>query len=199
MLITQIIVLVIMLFFIVREIGFKYPKFKNIREYLTFGLPVAPIGVTSWIVDSSDRFIINLFLGTSFVGYYSPGYMMGTMVQMFSAPQRVLLPSTLPQHYDENESYHVNNLLKYSFKYTLFFGIPAVFGLTLLSKPLLTILSTQEIAQQGSIITPFVALGTLLLVVSEINNQTLVLAKKTKILGTAWIVGAVVNVVLRAI
>jgi O-antigen/teichoic acid export membrane protein len=196
MLIAQIIVLLVMAFFIVREIGFIYPKFRNMREYFAFGLPAAPVGLTSWIVDSSDRFIINIFLGTTFVGYYSPGYTLGNAVLLSSAPTNTLLPAALPKHYDENEKHHVHTLLTYSLKYTLFIAIPAVFGLTLLSKPLLTVLATPEIAQQGFMITPLVAIGGLLLVVSQIVGQTLVLEKKTRVLGTVWTAAALVNLAL---
>jgi len=40
-------------------------------------------------------------------------------------------------------------------------GIPAAFGISLLSRPVLNVLSTPEIASHGYMITPFMALGAL--------------------------------------
>ncbi len=76
-LIANIISFFIMIIFIISNIGFKIPKFKNMREYLSFGLPTIPANLSSWIVDSSDRYVIGILLGSAFVGYYSPGYTLG--------------------------------------------------------------------------------------------------------------------------
>jgi len=78
-------------------------------------------------------------------------------------------------------------------------AIPSVLGLSLLSKPLLTILSTPEIASQGYLITPFVAVSGLLFGASAVIVQIIVLEKKTKILGTIWIIAAILNLGLNII
>ena len=79
LLIANLITFFIMITFIISNIGFKIPKFRNIREYLSFGLPTIPSNFSYWIVDSSDRYIIGIILGTAFVGYYSPGYTLETL------------------------------------------------------------------------------------------------------------------------
>lgn len=71
-LITQIILLLLMTFFIYSEIGFVVPKFKNLRKFLSFGTPTVPGNLSYWIVDSSDRYVIALFLGVIFVGFILP-------------------------------------------------------------------------------------------------------------------------------
>ena len=63
-----------MIMFIITNIGFKIPKFENMMEFLSFGLPTIPANLSSWLVDSSDRYVIGILLGSAFVGYYSPGY-----------------------------------------------------------------------------------------------------------------------------
>lgn len=199
LLVTDVVLLIIMGILIVSEIGVAVPKFRHLREYLSFGLPTVPGNLSSWVVNSSDRYVIALFLGTAYVGYYSPGYTLGNIVNMFIAPLSFMLPAVLSKHYDDGNLNDVKTILSYSMKYFLALAIPSAVGLSLLSRPLLTILSTPEIAAQGYLITPFTALSGLLFGLYAIITQILVLEKKTGITGTIWIVAAVLNLGLNIV
>ena len=196
---TNLMLFLMMGFLIVSEIGVAVPKFRHLREYLSFGLPTVPGNLSSWVVNSSDRYMVALFLGTAYVGYYSPGYSLGNIVNMFIAPLSFMLPAVLSKHYDDGNLKDVKTVLSYSMKYFLALAIPSVVGLSLLSKPLLTILSTPEIAEQGYLITPFLALTGLLFGLFAIIAEILVLEKKTSITGTIWILAAVLNLGLNII
>jgi O-antigen/teichoic acid export membrane protein len=199
LLISSFFVFLIMASFIISEIGVKIPKFTHIREYLAFGLPTVPGTLSNWVVNSSDRYVIGIFLGTAFVGYYSPGYALGSMINMFIAPLSFMLPAVLSKYYDENNMNEVKTVLRYSLKYFLAIAIPSAFGLSILSKSLLTILSTPEIALQGYLITPFVAVSALLFGAYAVIAHIIVLEKKTKITGAIWIIAAILNLGLNII
>jgi O-antigen/teichoic acid export membrane protein len=199
LLISSFFVFLIMTFLIVSEIGIKIPKFTHIREYLAFGIPTVPLNFSSWVVNSSDRYVIGIFLSTAFVGYYSPGYTLGSMINMFFAPLGFMLPAVLSKYYDENSMNEVKTVLRYALKYFLALAIPSAFGLSLLSKTILTILSTPEIASQGYLITPFVAASMLLLGAYGVIMNIIVLEKKTKIVGTIWIMAAILNLGLNIV
>lgn len=199
LLIANLLIFIIMTIFIISEIGFKIPRLKNLREYLGFGLPTIPSNISYWIVDSSDRYIIGILLGSTFVGYYAPGYAIGSIIIMIQAPFSLLLPSVLPKYYEENKIEELNTFLKYSLKYFLLLAIPAAFGLSLLSKPILMILTTPEIAQNSYLITPFVALCALLFGIYGIIGNIILLEKKTKILAIIWIIAAFLNIILNII
>ena len=199
LLISSASIFLIMISLIVYEIGIKIPKFTHIREYLAFGLPTVPGNLSSWVVNSSDLYVIGIFLGTAFVGYYSPGYALGNIINMFLAPLSFMLPAVLSKYYDENNMNKVKTVLRYSLKYVLALAIPATFGLSLLSKPLLTILTTPEIASQGYLITPFVALSALLTGAFGVIGFGLFLAKRTDIGGKIWIIAAISNLGLNIV
>jgi O-antigen/teichoic acid export membrane protein len=74
-----------------------------------------------------------------------------------------------------------------------------VFLLSILSKPILNILTTAEIASNGFLITPLVALGALLFGIYTILSQIIILTKKTKIIGVVWIIAAIINIALNLI
>jgi len=185
--------------YIIKNIGIKVPKFLRIKEYLQFGLPTIPANTSSWVIQSSDRYLIGFFLGTLFVGYYTPAYVIGNSISFFIIPFSFVLPAVLSKLYDENKIGEVKTYLKYSLKYFLVIGIPSVFGLSVLSKQLLTIFSTTEIAEQSYFIIPFIALSILLLGIYAITIQIISLKKKTKIIGIIWTITAFLNLGLNFI
>ena len=199
LLIIRVITFSIMGRVIVRKIGIKLPNFLRIKKYLSFGLPTVPGNISSWIVQSSDRYLIGFFLGTLFVGYYVPGYTIGSSIMLFVAPLSFVLPAVLSKFFDENKITEVKTYLKYSLKYFLMVAIPSVFGLSILSKQLLTIFSTPEIAAKSYFIVPFIALSILLFGVYAVIAQIIALKKKTKITGTIWMGSAFLNLGLNFI
>ena len=196
LLIAYLIIFVIMIFFIISDIGFTIPKFKNIREYLSFGIPIIPSNLSYWIVDSSDRYVIGVILGTTFVGYYSPGYMLGSIILLMGTPFSLLLPAVLPKYHEVNDTINIRLHLKYSIKYFLLLAIPSAFGLSILSKPILMILTTPVIASNGYIITPYIAFSFILVGIYGIISNVIILEKKTKIIGMIWMIGAAINLIL---
>lgn len=189
------IVFIAMAMLIIRQLGFT-AKLKSLKEELKFAIPTVPNNVSSWVVDSSDKFVIGIFLGSAAVGCYSPGYALGSILLMFLTPFAVLLPAVLPEYFETGDMDKVNTFLIYSMKYYLLITIPAAVGMSLLSKPLLYILTTTVIADNGYMITPLVALGAIFMGIYGIVNNIIILEKKTTILGYIWISVAILNIVL---
>lgn len=199
LLITYILIFLVMLLIVLYQNGIVRPSFIDLVEYLLFGLPTIPGNLSYWAVNSSDRYIISFILGASFVGYYSPGYALGSLLSVMYAPLSFLLPSILPKYYDKNDNYEVKKYVSYSMKYYLLISIPTLFGISILSYNILVILTTPEIATQGYLITPIIALGFLLLGIYVITSQVLLLKKKTKIIGFLWILSSLINIFLNFI
>ncbi|MCE7697946.1 MAG: polysaccharide biosynthesis C-terminal domain-containing protein [Methanobacterium paludis] len=198
LLITYLIVFFVMIYDIISEIGFKIPNFQYLKEYLSFVMPTIPGNMSYWVVDSSDRYVISVLLGAAFVGYYAPSYTLGTVILLL-APFSLILPSVLPEYYDNQEMDKVRTFINYSLKYFLLLAIPSLFGLSLLSKPILSILTTPSIALNGYLVTPFIILGTLIFGIYDIINNILILEKKTKIIGSIWLIAAVLNLTLNIV
>jgi O-antigen/teichoic acid export membrane protein len=193
LLIQQLVVFAVVMYLIVAQIGFAIPKFERVREHLAFSLPLVPGSLSNWLVNSSDRYLIAFFLGAAAVGYYSPGYSLGTTLSVVSGPLATLLPAVLAKHYDENNIAEVRTILTYSLKYYAGMALPCVFALSVLSKPLLLVLTTQQIAANGYLVTPFVAAGTALIGAFSVLVLILALKKKTVVIGTIWTLAAVLN------
>lgn len=191
--------LLIMILLSTIQLGITIPKFNNFRKYLTFGLPLIPSTLSSWIVDSSDRYIIGIILGTAYVGYYSPGYSLGTLLNLIIFPFNLVLTPELSKLYDNNEKERVEMIIRYSLKYFLLISIPIFVGISLLARPILSLLTTNEIASEGFYITPFIALSSLFFGCQSIITQISILNKKTKFIGISWFFAAFLNLFLNII
>lgn len=198
-LIVRTILFLIMGCLIISKIGVRLPNFSRSRKYISFSLPTLPSVLSAWVVSLSDRYVIGFFLGAIFVGFYSPGYALGSIIRMYIGPFAFILFPVLSKMYDEKKYEDVRTYLKYSLKYFLLLAIPSAFGLSILSKQLLTLLSTPEIASQGYLITPFITVSLLLFGVYVVFSQIINLVKRTKITGAIWMVTAVLNLGLNII
>jgi O-antigen/teichoic acid export membrane protein len=93
----------------------------------------------------------------------------------------------------------VKTIIRYSVKYFLAAAVPAAFVLSLLSKPILLVLTTPAIATNGYLITPFTAVSGVLFGVWSIIAIVLTFEKRTAIIGTIWVLGAALNIGLNLV
>lgn len=192
-LIAQVVIFVAMLCMIFSQIGIAVPKFAQIKDYLAFGVPTVPQNLANWVVNSSDRYVVGFFIGTAAVGYYNPGYSLGNLLLTLTVPTSLLLPPLLSKHYDGHNHQAVATILKHALKYSLAVAIPLAFFVSILSRSILTILTTPEIAAEGYLVTPFVAVGALLMVAYANVYVIILLVKKTKTTAMIWILAAALN------
>ena len=195
-LITRGTITVLLALLVFKGLKVRLPKFSHTKRDLSYALPLIPGRLTTWAIQQSDRYFIRYFLSAAHVGLYTPGYGLGEMIYRFAAPIEAVLSPTLARLYDTNKIEEVKGYLKYSLKAFLLFGIPAVFGVVVLSKTILGSLTTEEITAGSYIITPYTAASSLLLGVSMVPVQVLKLTLRTGIAGVGWIIAAVLNTVL---
>lgn len=197
--VVRLLIFIILLYEIVSNLGVYMPRFTYMREFLRFGLPTIPGNFSAWIVSSSDRYLIGYYLGVKYVGYYNPPYSLGSLLNFIIVPLAFLLPAALSKLYEEGKIEEVKLYLEYLLKYYLIIAIPAVFGLSILAKPILIILSTQEIAEKSHLVVPLVGASIMLFGIYVIVAHILVLKKRTDIVAKIWIVAATLNFLLNMI
>jgi O-antigen/teichoic acid export membrane protein len=198
-LITLLLLALISTYYVLRDIGVTLPRFAELKAYLRYGLPFVPSSLSNWALNVGDRYIITFFLGAAWVGYYSPGYQLGNVIALLAVPFTILLPTALYEQYDANQIAEVKTLIRYSIKYFLAVAVPAAFVFSVLSKPILMVLTTPEIAENGYLITPFTAFSSLLFGVFSILVIVLTFEKRTAIIGMMWILGAALNIGLNLV
>jgi O-antigen/teichoic acid export membrane protein len=190
---AQVILFLVILSIIIARIRITIPHLKRLRTFMLFSVPLIPSNLSFWIVNSSDRYLIGIFLGASYVAYYSPSYTLGFVIAMLASPFNLMMASFLPKHYDDDDLAVVKTVCKYALKYFLAAAIPSVFIVSSLSKPLLLALSTPEIASNGYLVTPFIAFSALVWGTQSIFLQVIILEKKTRMMGVLWVVSGLMN------
>ena len=128
-----------------------------------------------WFVSYTLKFYIldSLFIyhicrehtiGSSVCSLYdSPAYYLANFVAMFAGPFGFILPAALAKYYDENRITQVTTVINYSLKYFLISAVPFAIVVSIFSRQILTLLSTPEIAQNGYMVTPYIASSVLCL------------------------------------
>jgi len=197
--ISEIAFLIIILINIVSYAGFASPNLSLLRPYLAFALPMIPLGIFETIVASSDRYVIGIFKGASSVGVYSAAYSLGVIACMVGPFIIFILGPTIANLYDKMEMRSVKGHLALSLRYYLMISIPSAFGLSILAKPLLTNLTTEEFVLMGIYIVPIVASGIIFYGLYGLFAEVLKLSKQTKIITIAIGIAGIVNLVLNFI
>ncbi len=189
-------IFIILFYLVVRDIGIAMPNFSSSKEYLSFSIPLLPSSLTTWIVSYSDRYLIALFIGVASTGYYSSGYTIGNTIFIFVSLIGVSLIPITVKSYEDGKIDDVKRVLSHSLKYFLIITIPSVFGLIAISRPLLEILTTKEIAENAYLIPPIVAAAVIMQGITRFYAQILFLKKNTKLIAVIWLVASIFNLFL---
>ena len=151
--------------------------------------------VFAWIIHSSDRYMIGYFTSSALVGVYSAAYGVGQVISKFNNPIGIILFPTVSKLWDEGNISEVKTHLRLSLKYFLMFAIPSAFGLSVLAKSLLLILSTSEFVS-GAILIPFVAFGMILYYATNPSRYILTSVKRTNLIAISLGASSICNIVL---
>jgi O-antigen/teichoic acid export membrane protein len=183
---------------IIKQVGFSFPSFSEISKYLRFSLPLAPSSLIFWITSLSDRYIIGFLLGVSSVGVYSAAYGIGYLISLLVSPLQIILFPQLAKLHDNKEIEEIKIYLSYSLKFFLLIAIPSVFGLTVLAKQILVMLTTIEFIE-GSSVIPLIALSALFYGLFLIIQNISILYKKPTHIFWIQVFSAILNLCLNFI
>lgn len=167
-------------------------------ETLRYGLPfVAACGFT-FILSTSDRFLIQYFRGAGEVGIYAAGYsLMDRIAQiLFMVVATPAFPLVI--HRLEHEGMEAARNQTYRNGVAMLaLCLPACAGLILCSKPLATVLIGEEFRAGALLVMPWIALGTVLSGLSmHYFDHAFHLAKKPHLLFLTQGPAAAANVLL---
>ncbi len=182
-----------------RQVGFHIPRFSNIKSYLRWGVPLIPNSAMLWIIRFSDRYMVSYFMGITAAGMYSAAYRIGEYASFTLIALSSVLYPTIIKSYEEGNLSETRKYLKYSLKYFMMVSIPSAFGLSILAKPILSILTTSEFVI-GTTVIPFVAFGVILLSFYRFCLHVIYIANKThltvRLLGISTALNIILNIIL---
>jgi O-antigen/teichoic acid export membrane protein len=166
------------------------PSRDLLKQMMAFGLPFFPVILSGWLIDASDRYILELFRSRDEVGYYSLAYRLGQVMQIavaaFSmgwAPLRYRIYSRP----DAREIYR--RLATY---YVVVAGVVAV-ALAAFAAPIVALVSPPEYASAAGVV-PLIVLAYGLQGLYLLTITGMGVTKKTAPLAWISAAGAAVNI-----
>jgi O-antigen/teichoic acid export membrane protein len=138
-------------------------SFDMVRGYLWYGLPLAVTFAISFIVNSIDRYMIAWLVGVDAAGLYAAAYdipnkTIPILLSAFSLAATPIIVQSLEKYGNENARVH----LKETVVLLLGIGIPATFGMVVLSENIAEIILGEQFRSAAKLVMPIVAFGILI-------------------------------------
>lgn len=151
-------------------------------EIAKYGLPIIVVNLASWIIMLSDRYVLGFFRGSEEVGIYSAAYaipqrsifIIASLLALASNP--IAFNIWVKQGVEASQKF----LTKLT-RYYLLIGFPATVGLTVLSKPVMHLL-TAPAYFPGYRVIPFVAFSLFLVGITNRFSVVLSYHKRTNLI-----------------
>ena len=179
--ISAVVVSVPCIWVIIRELGmcWSFPSKNEIWSDILLGFPVILVFLVDFVLAGVDRYFIAFYMSITDVGYYNPGYVLGSLIVFFPKAICTVLPQILAKEVDTGGDSRAVTMVDYTVKFFLILAIPFVFGSFFLGESILFVLTNSEVAENGWLIVPTVAAGTLLYGLNLILGNILYIKKQT--------------------
>jgi len=168
-------------------------KVNVLKNALIYSLPLIPHSLSSWLLELSDRTILQWYVPLDHVGLYSLAYSYGTLINMVANAMNLAWVPYLFRIDAEKGAKAAPQLAQIGTYFVMTLCLAALF-LGLAARPTINLLTPPEYHDAG-IIAPWIVAGILLSSLYYFPVNFLFLRRKTAIV--AWITGisAVTNVI----
>lgn len=184
---------------VIKYIGFCKLDKKMLKKFLKYGIPMIGVWGVSWILSYCDRYIIAMFYDTSNVAIYDMSYKLAenTINIIITAFTLAIFPTLIRVWKDEGKK-AVETKITDVLHYYLLITIPAIIGLSLVSKNLYYgIIDSKYLSGQNIIIIVSIGMGFNGL--NSILNKVWQLNEKTKNIFYIMVVSVIINIILNVV
>lgn len=168
---------------------------KIAKQSMSFGLPLVISALSIWLLSSSDRYMIKLYLDNSAVGIYAVPYNI-TQKSLFLIISSFVLAST-PSLVNswENHKEQTADFLKYLNRLFIILILPATILISILGKPIILLLAPADFLNGYKIMT-LVAFGIFFWGLYQLAYTGLYLKKKTWTIAFNVFIAGILNIIL---
>ena len=165
-----------------------------VRTIAGFGVPLAVANLSGWVLSLGDRYVLQLLKGAEEVGIYSASYgisenSMVLLASLFALASGSLVFKVL----EEDGEDACRRFMATITRYYLIVATPAAVLLTILARPVLSLL-LQESYQEGYRAIPWVVSGAFLLGLQQRFHAGVSIARKNAIITVCVVISGVANV-----
>jgi O-antigen/teichoic acid export membrane protein len=192
---TSILVGFMSFFSLVNDKLFKFEYcLQDIKQALSFGVPLIPHVLGAFLLFTADRFLINKELGLEMTGIYMVAFSLGSGLNIvFSGINRAFTPWLFEQLKEDDEE-KKRDIVKKTYIYfifLIFMSIIAYFS----APPILKLIVGEKFHQAADVI-PLLIIGQVFLGMYFMVTNYIFYVKKTKYLSYVTIFSGAINIVL---
>ncbi|MDP3405927.1 MAG: lipopolysaccharide biosynthesis protein [Brevundimonas sp.] len=173
----------------------------RMSTYARYGYPIAAGLGLSLIMASTDRFLLEIFLGPAAVGAYHAGYSLAsrTLDVLFIWLGAAGTPALI-MAWEQGSRDAFRTAAREQASTFILIGLPAAVGVALVARPLADFMIGEDLRLVAASVTPWIALSALLSgVTAYYLSQSFVLGKRTDRLLLTLCIPAGANVILNLI
>jgi O-antigen/teichoic acid export membrane protein len=199
--VTLLIIGIILCVKVVKEIGFSlsFPSTRALYQDFKLGVPLTLTFIIDILLSSSDRFIIGKVINIKAVGYYIPAYSIGMLILIIPKMLGVLIPPILARDIDLGKRDKSVKLISSIVKIFLLISMSFISISWVLAKPLLTIYTSEDVANHSWVNIPIVSCGAVFYGLILICSSVLNVEMRTSDLLKATILAAIINISLNIV
>jgi len=166
------------------------------KEMAKYSFPLVAGNIAFWILTLSDRYILEFFRGSQEVGIYSAGYNISARSLMLLVTLFALASGPISIHiWEKKGETRSKQFISNVTRYYLIACVPAVIGLSVLSRPIMKILTGAQYFE-GYKIIPFLAAGALFSGLQQVFHAGFLFHKKTSCITFGIVAAGALNLLL---
>ena len=180
---------------------FKLQKIEwhSVLPIFKYGIPIAATSLSAWIINQSNKFIMNSIHGFSQVGIVGVAYglTLPLLMTIFSIITVAAIPRIINMY---EEKIDVRPIISRFTGYFILIALPVITVITLYSADYVHMLSSNDKFQDAFKLVPYFAFGTFFMAITDYTTLQYHLANKTYIdfiiKLTSGIAGVILNILL---
>lgn len=187
------------LFSWINKINYRKLSFSSdiIKTLLKFSLPLLSISIAYWVINSSNRYLINHFIGLDAVGMFSVANRFPMMLVIIFTLLSTIFLSNVSRLFDSGNLDRVSYWFSIILRLFFVFGIAGGAFLIAANRPLTLIVSNKDYLFNGlPLVYLLVSLGSLAFGGFQIISRLYDLEKKVYQNSFNWILAMILNIIL---
>lgn len=182
---------------IIKWFKFQKIEWKFLLPIFKYGIPIAATSLSAWIINQSNKFIMNGISGFSDAGLVGVGYglTLPMLMTIFATITVAAIPRIINMY---EEKIDVRPIISRFTGYYLLISLPIVIVMTLYSNQYVSIFANEKFYMAYKLI-PYFSFGTFFLALTDYTTLQYHLANKTYIDFIIKLVSGIVGVILNII
>lgn len=167
-----------------------------LRTMIAYGLAMIPVFISSWVVNLSDRFFIQSYLGLGALGIYALGYKFGALIDLLLVMpfQRAWTPIFFGMTEDSDAPQALARVTTYLAAALAFASV----GVSLAVPPFLRLGASADFRSASGIV-PLICLAYLVGGLANCLGNGLIVAERVRLIAVYAVLAALVNLALNVL